>query len=509
MNNMNDSIQPDYLTIPLNTSKGVKDSHYINYLPVLNKAIEANNNNPESIIHLLAPMGSGKTTFFKRLLTDIRANKFPATDKPLSNCMLFTPFKISNQEYDEFKEDGLEVKYLIDFAKEIFKRVVSEYGALNGAELYHAIHVFAQDNYISQIILFDEVDFKDSQVTVSKCTMNTEYTSIIADDILVDVVLNAICNVANFNISVSANVINDSQYYSKYNILLNIPVNNYINNFFIYDTCNKRNNNLTLEIGNLINSITTNKDHLLGQNAKVLIYTPKFSKRVFEELVNNGPRNGVLVRRNNIPSSTDQSPVNNPNVRLIGNDNAVLSDEMFNEFDVIGINTSSSRCVSLTNEYENFWVIIIQPYGVTTSCLQSLGRVRNDGINTLWIGSPVESLFSRAVNIDPFFNQYCGINTNVRYSTTLTCPYGIRGLNKPVSRVGERIGDAIGDAIGMNNQATLEVNRILIEWLEANRGTLDAALRDYEVYKIQVVNPCGRAKFQEYHSICKKGGTFS
>lgn len=63
----------------------------------------------------------------------------------------------------------------------------------------------------------------------------------------------------------------------------------------------------------------------------------------------------------------------------------------------------------------------------------------------------------------------------------------------------------LGGEVGEANQVTMEVNRILMNWLDEHKDTLRASLRDYEMYKIQVDKPCGRHKFQKYHSYCKKG----
>ena len=500
MNTINTAIQPDYLTIPLNTSKGVKDSYYINYLPVLNKALEANVTNPESIIHLLAPMGSGKTTFFKQLLTNIRANVHPTCNKLLTDCIMFTPFKVSNLEYEEYEKQGLKVEYLLDFAKTVFNSTIHKHGPMNTDVLHKAIVDYVIENYTDKIILIDEGDFKDVQVLKSKYTMDASNQSVIPDDELINTVIGTLCTVSFFNISVSANIMQQSIYYSCIQHVLNVPVNNHINNIYIYNTLGKLTSNVVTEMSKLMHSITTDKNHLLGPNAKTLIYSPKFNKSVFEELIINDPRSGVLIRNSNIPGTSNLKSKSNPNIMTIDNGH-VLDDTLFQLFDNLGINTSSSRCTSLNYNYDNPWVIILQPFGVTSSCLQSLGRFRHSPINVLWIGfiPDINTWYENCVRVDPFFGSY---TSSVSYINTVKCPYGIRGLDKPVER-------KFVSRVGMNNQATLEVNRILIEWLEANRGTLDAALRDYEVYKIQVVNPCGRAKFQEYHSICKKGGTFS
>ena len=501
VNKMNTQAKLDYVNVPVNTSKGTKEKHYLNYKQVLNKALEANKENPKSVIHLLVPMGSGKTTFFKQLLTDIRTGSERTPTTSLNECIVFTNYFKSIKEYDEFNYPGLRVECLLDFAKEILNQVLFNKDHLVGSELCDEISLYVWKYYSYKVVLFDEVDFKDIQVVKSKGI--SDNACIIADDILINTVIGAITRVSNFNLSVSANVLRPSNYYSSYTIKLNVPVNNNINNFFVYDNFNKKTDNLLREISTLTHSITTNKDHLLGENAKCLIYTSEFDKRPFEQLILNGPRNGALVRTEDIPKTSYINPENHHNLMLINNANQ-LSDELFKEFDVVGINASASRCSSLKEQYENFWVVIIQAYGVTSSCLQALGRVRNCGINVLWIGeaSNLETISKLSNEIDPFFNDYSGYdNTNFKYIDTLRCSYGIRGLNKSVSDVDDIVDDT--------NETTLKMNRLLIEWLEANKDNLKGSLKDYELYKTQMFSPCDREKFQECYSICKKGGSWS
>ena len=502
----NVSKQIDFIFKALKLPGGGIPRYYITKDSLLNKTNQPNR--IEGILnHVISPMGSGKSTAILDLYNQLNPN----------TTLIIAPFIVTSKFYSNKIADGYLVKNILHLTTTIFNQATNVIGGVPDYQTgMGMIERYIENTYRGWTLLMDDIDYVWDQCTFKN---NTDYSFRVHDNycinidtnVIVQLVLKTLCKVCTFNLSVSSHKFNypDDSLINEFMMIG--PVNVEIKNLFIYDTTGRRGDTVNLSTSRFINNITTNKDHLLGVDTKVLIYTPKFKKGSFEQLIQNGPRNGVLVRRENIPKSAYLNPREYSNLMLIGNSDAVLSDELFKEFDVMGINTSSSRCISLTKKYENFWIIIIQPNGVTSSCLQSLGRVSNCGVNVLWIGNTpdINTWYENCVRVDPFFNQYCNVNTNIRYINTLTCPYGIRGLNKPVSRVGERIGDAIGDAIGMNNQVTLEVNRLLIEWLEANRGNLKGSLKDYEVYKVQVVNPCGSRKFQEYHSICKKGGSWS
>ena len=394
--------------------------HYLDNKVVINIATSMNLDPDRKLNHILAPMGSGKTTLFKSFIDDVIGNLYvkviDGVMYPLTanDVMVFTPFIVNSQEYAAYDDYGVVSEHLINFCTNVFDTCLKDTDSnLSKQEQNILIVERLECFYSNKVILIDEGDFTCIQTFVSGAIVNVTKECSKMPNELVQLVLKTLCRISIFNLSVSANRFKYPDNSPINEFMLSIPVNNHVDNMIIYDASSMNKSNLNRDI----NKMLSNLGDYLGSDSSALVYRSKFNDSTFKTIMDDGY---VLTREENIPTVRNE---NNGTKSLVGGDNCnvklvnehVLSDSMMRNADLIGINTSSTRCSSLRNEYDNPWVIVIQPHGVTSSALQSLGRFRNVPINVLWIGDVFGkvTMSNLATTIDPFFGQYCKTFTKI------------------------------------------------------------------------------------------------
>jgi hypothetical protein len=358
---------------------------------------------PNKLLQILAPAGSGKTY----IIIDFLKKLFETRVKAL----ILHPYRVSKAEYDEVADLGYEVKYFIELIKEIDDRIPKDipYTELEYLKQYEkeAYEYLKHQNYA--YVFLDEIDFFFIQAQASKhgatflSKLQSRGTTTTAK-LITSTILQLIRTCSDV-ISISANKIilpKDIIYIPNYRdnfihtVKINLKPNTIVNSFRIIDL-DKFNNMTVTRIKRLL--IQKHK------NKPCLVYSPRFSKPEFKMLMEESIF--IITRDENTPKVKSpkgylQSILHDyPKCRAIGDFHRrdLLTDKLVNRHKMLAVNTSSTRSLSLTENY-GLATIIIFTNSWTASASQICARFRNTPVDVIWATRNPEDL--NHVEHDPF-----------------------------------------------------------------------------------------------------------
>ena len=390
--------------------------------------------------NFIVPMGSGKSTVIKHILTNT------------PNTLVLYPYKTSKADFTE----GFDVKpnqsYFTDFVNQMFKLTTtnSTYKDTNVFLKMYAKTVFEHIKSMNYtLVLLDESDFFMIQAQATQYSgtitgLKEGESFNIFSDMLTYVTLRSIAQ-ATILLGFSASVFN----LPSRVVGMSMYVQGFINNIIINIKPNIEVTEIVLinpeehDISNLKSAL---KEVCKG---KSLVYQSKWTKPNVDSFLDSKIQ--WLIRQENFPVvsyndsglTTSYGNILNqtkPNTVIdMSHQDSQLHDDKFINYDFIGIGVSSSRAVSLVNNYTDATIIVIDET-ITANALQILGRFRNSPVKVYWITTKTAAEFTAiAKATDMFFDQYvntvtCTVNQSIKQ---------ILGVSGVASKKGLLIGKSI------------------------------------------------------------------
>ena len=457
-----------------------------------NKKYIKNSLNKNKINHILSPMGSGKTTLFKSLALEYKNEG--------KKVLILSPYRVTKAEFKEVED-----------CKNIFQHYPAKIIEIISSKNYTTEDFYSGlINFFSSfdVVLIDETDFlfiqalSNSKENILK--NDNDYLNMLQAYVLM---FYAILDTGILCISASATeleipprVKQKVDEWIKIELIKNRNIINTIysniegkirlKSIVVYENDTNM-KHIDFKVGSIFDIYNRIKQE--DNNAKFLIFkTKKYSKMELDALKVLNAK--IIVREEKIDKKYNRAnkTLNFEKIdgysglKVIGleeDDDDLLRDELFNDTDVIAINTSSSRAVSLINNYSNAIVIILDEY-INTSSLQAIGRFRKSDIYAFFIGSKIyskyKSLNDAILKMNYKLLDYCNEILYVKKSKHKFNEKGrYKGKNK-----GKNKGKAIGKAI---SEDTIKM-REYINYYLLNEYNNRLSIRDnYKLYKLKCI----------------------
>jgi hypothetical protein len=362
---------------------------------------------PNKLLQILAPAGSGKTYIIINFLKKLTETKMKA--------LILHPYRVSKAEYNEVADLGYEIKYFMELIKEIDNHISKDkpYTELEYLIQYEkeAYEYLKDKNYA--YVFLDEIDFFYIQAQASKhgatflSKLESKGTTTTAK-LITSTILQLIKTCSDV-ISISANkiilprdIIHIPNYKKDFihTVKINLKPNTIVNSFRIID------------LGKFNNAAVTRIKRLLIQkhkNKPCLVYSPKFSLPEFKMLMKE--EIFIVTRDENTPKVKNpkgylQSILHDyPKCIAIGDfhQRDLLTDKLVNRHKMLAVNTSSTRSLSLVEDY-GLATIILFTNTWTASASQICARFRNTPVNIIWATRNPEDL--NHIEHDPFLYDW-------------------------------------------------------------------------------------------------------
>jgi hypothetical protein len=361
------------------------------------------------LLEVLAPAGSGKTTMINDYLRQVHYSNLKEREKEQEaktfvhqKVLIAHPYRVSKVEYAPASKLGHDVEYFTDIIENIKSTIpTATYNENTYIEIYRekANEYLTAKNYFYAFL--DEIDFFfiQAQATEYGATFQTKFYNIgtVTAAKLVIVTLEEMVKTVNYVISISANRIilpPDIRFLPNRNknltkeIIMQLKPNTIVNSFKIID------------LNEFSNAMPTLIKRLLIQKFKdtpSLIYSPKFTKPEFKMLMEE--EIFIVTRDENTPKVRNskgymQSILHEyPKCIAVGDysQKDLLTDKLVNKHNMLAINTSSTRSLSLTGNYGSATIILFTSIW-TASVSQVCARFRNTPVDIIWITDNVLSL---------------------------------------------------------------------------------------------------------------------
>jgi hypothetical protein len=359
------------------------------------------NHYPKNVIlELLAPAGSGKTFAVNKFLENYhKLDKYKNT-----NILIAHPYRVSKAEYAKAESYGYDVKYFMELIENINNRVPMDNIIYDEDKFLlafekEAINYFKEKNYT--LAFLDEADFFFIQALAMRHgaifqTLQDNEVSITATKLIM-ITLTAMTSTVDSVISISANKIifpKDVAHtpnfnpYLLYTQIVNLKPNTMVNSFRII--------NLN-EFSNAMPTLVKRRLIQKYKNTPSLVYSPKFTRPEFKMLMKeqvffivrdeNTPK--VKVKNKFYASILHDYKLSIPVGDYLQRD--LLSDRHIKTHKMIAVNTSSTRALSLTDNYGLATIIIFTDIW-TASVSQVCARFRNTPVDIIWITKKIQTL---------------------------------------------------------------------------------------------------------------------